>query len=229
MKCPHDATAAEQASYGGMCEDCWTGGLSGVKPYQPTETLPEKRRGKTAVGADKALVEIQRLWGDAPVVDATKDLRVFILPDDAEGAVRRDPGCCVFARACQRSFGSTKVLFFRSVAYVELPDDEGNVRVERFNMTPKMRSLVEAFDRGEGIVPRAGFLLKRPSKAKRLDVERDRNRERMQRQRTMGTPNKSGIGKGKGKYRGQAVAADMTVRNGSGRRPRANTSEGRQP
>jgi hypothetical protein len=121
------------------------------------------RRVTRAKGKDRAAREIERLWGDLEVVDAKKDLRIFIRPEDVKKATRKDPGACVFAQACRRCFGATKVLIFRSVAYVELPDEGGARKVERFVLHPCMRDLVESFDRGKGVIPDRGFLLKAPS------------------------------------------------------------------
>lgn len=135
-----------------------------MAPVKPKSgTLP---RGDMDSAQRKA---VKRVWGDAPVIDARKELRVMILPDDLEGAKRQDPGCCVFARACKRAFNSTKVLFFRTLAYVELPDSKGNIRVERFVLSKEMRRLIEDFDKGSEVIPKAGFVLKPPG-ARGLDA-----------------------------------------------------------
>ncbi len=169
--------------------------------------------------SDVAGQHIRRTWGDVDVVDAKKDLRLFISPEDVDRATKKDPAYCVFAQACRRTFHATKVLFFRSVAYVELPDDKGTRRVERFVMGDSMRDLVESFDRGEGIIPEGGFLLRRPMPCERLDSEtkarsnRKANaRRKLEGQREPGP----GIGQGRGKYRDQPLLVDLEVRNGSG-------------
>lgn len=96
----------------------------------------------------KSYDEIKRHWGDVEVIDAEKDLRVFIQPQDLRSAKAKDPGCCVFAQACKRQFAASKVLFWRSVAYVELPGPDGRRRVERFYLSSEMRDLIENFDKG---------------------------------------------------------------------------------
>jgi hypothetical protein len=116
----------------------------------------------------------KRIWGDAPVVDATQDLRVIVLPCDVQGATPKDPGGCVFARACQRSFAAQKVLFLRRIAYVELPQDDGSTRVERFGLTDPVMKLISDFDIGNPIVPKGGFVLKAPNHSLTLDVQRER-------------------------------------------------------
>jgi hypothetical protein len=145
--------------------------------------MPTKKAPKTE--RQRIQTHIKRLWGDCEVIDAKKDLRVMILPDDVKGAKRKDPAECVFARACMRSFRSKKMLFYRSTAYVELPDKNGKKRVERFIMDASMRSLVAAFDRGDTVIPEAGFVLKAPSPNRRLDAQLKARRQSTERRRLL--------------------------------------------
>jgi hypothetical protein len=168
---------------------------------------------------DPAGLEIQRLWGNVPVYDATKELRVFIRPDDLATAVRKDPGACVFAQACKRLFSTTKVLFYKTVAYIELPGEDGEKRVERFSMAPGMRALVESFDRGEGIIPEAGFVLKPPKRSEKLEYERNKSatsRESAKRRKLLGTMRPRNGNQGKGRYELPSIAVDLSVRSGIG-------------
>jgi hypothetical protein len=161
---------------------------------------------------DKAAQEIKRVWGDVQVVDAEKDLRVLILPEDVDHAIRHDE-----AQACRRTFGASKVLFWRSVAYVELPKEDGVTRVERFIMPSSMRSLVEAFDRGQDVIPKAGFILKAPTAGRRLDygVRKEYLRRHRQRQKLEGKAERRG-NQGVGRYRDKPLTVDLAVRNGTG-------------
>lgn len=144
---------------------------------------------KTAVGDSPAKAKgkytktVERLWDGIPVQDAEKDLRIIIKPCDVSSAVQKDPGHCVFARACKRSFGTKKVLFLRTVAYVELPDDDGEVKVERFQMSDSVMQLIKDFDKGSKVVPHGGFLLLAPSPSNRLDAMRECDRTRDKRKR----------------------------------------------
>ena len=184
------------------------------------------KKGPTRGNAnDAAGQEIRRLWGDAEIHDAKKDLRVFIAPEDVAGASRKDPAYCVFAQACRRTFHATKVLFFRSVAYVELPDSKGKRHVERFVMGEGMRPLIESFDRGKGVIPEGGFVLKAPTPGHRLDRLRMKSREQNLRhpgshRKPKGTAAPArrapGPGQGKGKFRDGPLAIDLSVRNGTG-------------
>jgi hypothetical protein len=107
---------------------------------------------------------LKREWEDLPVVDATEPLRVTIVESDIVTAKRKSPGCCAFANACKRSFGSSKVLFYRSVAYVEMADENGDSRVERFTLSGAAKKFVSDFDKGK-LVSTGGFTLNvaRPS------------------------------------------------------------------
>ncbi len=183
---------------------------------------------------DPAGQEIKRIWGDMEVVDSEKELRVFIAPEDVAKATRKDPAYCVFAQACRRQFHATKVLFYRSVAYIDLPF-EGRRRVERFLMPDKMRDLVESFDRGETKIPQDGFVLKAPTPsntlnntAKKSSEDRLRAKRRMLEGQSAEVRKKSpGLGQGKGKFRDKPLVMDLAVRSGIGavhftHRPKAN-------
>ena len=169
---------------------------------------------------NKSYDEIKRHWGDVEVIDAEKDLRVFIQPEDVKSATAKDPGCCVFAQACKRQFAASKVLFWRSVAYVELPGPDGKRRVERFTLPPEMRDLIENFDRGNKVSEVAGFELKRPRPTETLEGKLKKNRawkERNRKALLAGTARRKNGSQGKGKYSKPAIVVDLEVRDGKGR------------
>lgn len=117
---------------------------------------------------------LERMWDGRPVVDAKRDLRLFIRPSDFAHAVPGDPQRCVLSRTCKRVFGG-KVLFARSRAYVELPDDKGRIRVERFVLGTVAKNLIREFDQGGKIVPEGGFTLTAPNSTKTLEEMRKRS------------------------------------------------------
>jgi hypothetical protein len=165
--------------------------------------------------------EIKRIWGDVEVVDAKNDLRVFIQQEDVNSATQKDPGCCVFAQACKRQFSATKVLFWKSVAYVELPGKDGRPRVERFFLSSGMRDLIDNFDKGKPIASIAGFELKKPSLSRTFEGARRcfKKADTKKREALL-----SGIKlvsrkgeQGIGAYSKPARVIDLEVRNGSGR------------
>ncbi len=161
---------------------------------------------------DKAARAIRRLWGELEVVDAEKDLRVFIRPSDVKDARTKDPGHCVFAKACQRQFDATKVMFFKSVAYVDLPGVDGVRRVERFQMSPDMRKLVESFDRGKPFRDVAGFELRKPRPSYTLEALNERDKRRIRPARRV----KPGNVPPKRSRRMKPLRVDLSVRSGVG-------------
>ena len=171
--------------------------------------------------------EIKRHWGDVEVIDAEKDLRVFIQPQDVRSAKAKDPGCCVFAQACKRQFAASKVLFWRSVAYVELPGPDGKRRVERFTLSSEMRELIENFDKGNKVSEVAGFELKRPRPTETLEGKLKKNRawkERNRKALLSGTARSKRGTQGQGKYSKPAIVVDLEVRDGKGRVQFKNTT-----
>jgi hypothetical protein len=111
---------------------------------------------------------IKRIFGGLPVVDAKRELRVFLSSSDKDDAERKQPTRCAFAKACYRLYGSKRVAFFRTVVYVELPDDKGSHRIERFNPSKPTRNSIEKFDRTGKIDP-GGYHLLPPSPGFTMD------------------------------------------------------------
>ena len=173
-----------------------------------TETQP-KKKGKYSA-------EIKRLWDGVPVRDAENDLRVIIKPCDVDRAVQKDPGQCVFARACKRSFGARKVLFLRTVAYVERPDDDGQMKVERFLMSPPVQELIKDFDMGNEVIPHGGFLLQAPTGKCTLDAMVKTERSRHQRRKEALLKGESFGRPSKKERKTNPKAIDLEVRNGTG-------------
>lgn len=111
---------------------------------------------------------LKRVFGGLPVVDAKRELRVFVAKYDIKPAKRKDPTNCVFAKACRRLYGSRIVAFFRTVVYMELPDNKGNLRIERFRPSRPTERSIARFDR-TGKADPAGYHLLPPSPGKTMD------------------------------------------------------------
>jgi hypothetical protein len=114
---------------------------------------------------------IKRYFDGMPVKDATDNLRVFVNRADIKTARRKDPGNCVYANACKRLYGSSAILFFRTIAYVDLPDEQGNRVVNRFHLNARVRGQIAEFDK-TGIAHPGGFLLSAPPHSGTLEVGR---------------------------------------------------------
>ncbi len=106
--------------------------------------------------------EIRRIWGDLPVADATFNMPIFVLEEDVRGASKKDPQHCVFARACRRAFHSEHVLFWRTVAYLDLPGTDGKRTVFRFNLSDEARKTIADFDMNKPVLPEQGVMLCAP-------------------------------------------------------------------
>lgn len=126
--------------------------------------------------------EMKRLWGDFPVVDASSELRVFPNAKDIHDGRPKDPTNCAFSQACKRLYGSSKVMFLRNVAYVDLPQADGSRRVERFMLTQPMRRLIEEFDQ-TGVASPGGYVLRPPTPSFTFEGRKEYNDRRQGRER----------------------------------------------
>ncbi len=115
--------------------------------------------------------KLGRMFDGIQVVDAKKELRVFVNAKDISTAIRKDPAHCAFSNACRRLYGTHSVVFFRTVAYVELPDGKGSTRIERFSLRKITRKLIIKFDRTGKASP-DGYSLLPPSKGFTMDHRR---------------------------------------------------------
>lgn len=110
----------------------------------------------------------RRMFDGIPIVDAKTELRVFVSKADKTSAIRKDPAHCAFSNACRRLYGSHSVVFFRTLAYVELPDGKGGKRIERFMLRENTQRSIIAFDR-RGKIDKDGYSLLPPSPGRTLD------------------------------------------------------------
>lgn len=110
---------------------------------------------------------LTRYFNGLRVVEATEALHIQPQRCDIETAERDDPANCAFSRACQRMYDSSVVLFFGTVAYVDLLDPDGDRRVHRFRIDPRAQAFIKAFDAGDDVKP-GGFRLTPPPPAATL-------------------------------------------------------------
>jgi hypothetical protein len=140
--------------------------------------MARKAKNKVSKAATIRRLEQQvseRYFEGLPVVDAKDNLRVFVTAADIRKAKPQDPEHCVYAEACRRLFGATKIVFLRTKAYVDLPDETGRRFVNRFEIGRDVREKIIHFDQtGEGA--EGGFLLSRPAPSQKLDAQREYGR-----------------------------------------------------
>jgi hypothetical protein len=115
-------------------------------------------------------VAVRNIFGDLPIVEAKADFVVYVSADEHQTGVRGDPNNCMFSQACKRAFGSKGVLFFPTVAYVDMldPDDSSRRIVMRFVLPIKTREKLEAFDMDADERIESTFILKAVPKTRQL-------------------------------------------------------------
>jgi hypothetical protein len=89
---------------------------------------------------------VRDVLGDYPIVEATADILIYVSAADAEEAIPGDPNNCIFAKACKRSYGSRGVLFFPTIAYIDMPNEHGERVVFRAGVKEATRRAIEALD-----------------------------------------------------------------------------------
>lgn len=148
---------------------------------------------------------LKRVFGDLEVVEATRELHIQPQRVDIETAERDDPANCALSRACQRMYDSSVVLFFGTVAYVDLLDEDSTRKIYRFKIGPGARKFIQAFDAGEQVKP-GGFRLSPPAPGETLDGVAEQRKKRTERRR-------------EALLRGEAHEPDPRFRNEGMKRP----------
>lgn len=127
---------------------------------------------------------LDRTFEGLAVRDAQAELRLFASAQDIEGAVPGDPENCVFARSCKRQFGSTAVVIMQSIAYVDMPQEDGSRVVERYQISPAAKNQIVTLDRDKESPLSGGFTLKPPRPSMRLDARKQANRKHYKKRQT---------------------------------------------
>lgn len=102
---------------------------------------------------------LKKWFGDLEVIEATHSIRIQPNESDIENAVRNDPMNCIFSKACQRMWSSKAVVFFGTVAYVDLLDKNGIRHVERFSISAEGKRFIKAYDQKKKIMLKSFLLL----------------------------------------------------------------------
>jgi hypothetical protein len=143
------------------------------------QTAKNRRNFKSTQVRD---AELRRVFGDMEVVEATEALHIQPRPRDIKTAKRDDPANCAFSRACQRMYDSSVVLFFRTVAYVDLLDEHSVRKIYRFRIDRPAQEFIKAFDAGEDVGP-GGFRLSPPPPGMTLNGAAEQRKKRTERRR----------------------------------------------
>lgn len=176
----------------------------------------KKEKSEWTGNGKSILPELRRIYGNQPVVDAKYDIRIVISEQDIQKSIPKDFYHCVFAQACIRLFKAVKPRLLRTTAYISLPNEKGDYRVERFIISNEGRKMIADFDRGIMPTPGAGFVFLAPTASNTLDWKRHHNRKRDEvRRRAVLKGNI--INKGnKAKQVKKPLSLAMDIRNGTG-------------
>lgn len=90
--------------------------------------------------------KLRHIFGALPIREATAPLTIVLKDEDFDKAIPHDRANCVFSCCCRRAFTCSAVAFYRTVAYVDLPDAKGNRAVYRFMTSPDMLEVIHKFD-----------------------------------------------------------------------------------
>lgn len=158
---------------------------------------------------------IKRIYKGMPVKDAKANLTVVVLAQDVSKGTRKDPSCCAFAQACKRLFNGDAI-FYKKIAYVELPDADGERYVHRFSLPLSATKLIMEYDRTGKFPAGVGINLLSPRKEGTLDaLRRYHHTYHKERNAIKRYKNKNGI-KAR-KYTAKTPRLfDTSVRNGTG-------------
>ena len=75
--------------------------------------------------------EVRSIFGDLEIVEARVDHVVYVTALEHEHGKRGDPNKCMFSEACKRALGSKAVLFYPTVAYIDIIDPKDPTRSYR--------------------------------------------------------------------------------------------------
>ena len=157
-------------------------GIDQPKAPRPVSPPPKKPAGKESPrGARSDLVSyLQSVFGDdlPPIVDARVPLRLQPIPADAIDAKPRSPNACLLARTAARMYFSKGVAFFKGLAYIDLADEHGDRRLERFIASAATRAAISDFDGGKPISFGFAIVLYPPSRPHTLAHKRRAARKR---------------------------------------------------
>lgn len=133
---------------------------------------------KNVQATQGVMFAVRREFGGMPVEDAKVDLSLVVNSEEVRAAAghEKDPENCILARACRRQLRSSKLLFFRSVAFVHHPGDDGVDRVYRYKIGRAARAIIEAFDRKKKVTGNVMVTLEAPKGSNKIDAIRERGR-----------------------------------------------------
>ena len=111
----------------------------------------------------------------SPVVDAPGAMVLNLLAKHRDRGKQGDPENCAIAE-CAKDAGATRAEINRSTAYIEMVDEDGDLKTFLFQITPKTRAKIEHFDE-TGEIPQGAVVLQPPRKSISVAGRIERNKK----------------------------------------------------
>lgn len=138
--------------------------------------MANNKKSKSMIEGVKEV--IRTTFDGLPIKDGDSKLLLTVHTEDVDTATggQKDAMNCILAKACQRQMHSATVAFFRTVAYIEHADAQGQRGVYRYMLSPEARAIIEAFDRGKRVKGEVCIELLPPPPSHSLDGARARSK-----------------------------------------------------
>jgi len=119
----------------------------------------DKKRYPNNPLRNKVQKELRKVFGDLPVVDATRSIQLWPTDKDFAVATPCDPYNCGFKRAATRMCGARAAVVFQSAAYFDHLGPDGVRRIYRYVPKTAARTGITVFDDDgvEGVIKKFGL------------------------------------------------------------------------
>lgn len=173
------------------------------------------------VGQSKARKKVlMHMFEGWPLEDSDADMLIVVVQDDIDGCTPGDPENCIFACSAKRAMGSSRAVFLRAYAYIQVPCTKAEAKklgydnkVLRFTIPKAARDQIVALDTG-GQVDTGTFRLTAPTRSERLGQPRRASRgpggHKRPNNRNVDSLTLRGVRNGSGKYHRYARTTTLT-------------------
>lgn len=94
-----------------------------------------------------------------PVIDSKFTFLITPNAEDIKKGVRGDHSRCMYCQSCMRQHGCSLVYITRTRAYMELPDENGKLYLQRFMLSSPAKVKIKDFDTYDHVPPHAVVFL----------------------------------------------------------------------
>lgn len=114
--------------------------------------------------------------GGYQVVEAERDIQIYLQDIHILKAAPADPTNCAFACALKDTLHSPWAYIWKMWAYIALPDDRGQMVAFRFAVPKRTQELIVEFDKTGSAEP-GGYWFKAPPPGSTITARRSRDRK----------------------------------------------------